>query len=244
MTKQPAQGSVFWEEGYLRQTLRPLNCLAFILAPLVIYQAHAMWYGTALLAPRDLARLLRYFGATDWLLPPMLIGVVLLLQHAIHRYPWRVRPAVLGGMLAESALWVVPLFSLNYLTNRLILAAGGTTQPPAWARQVLQAVGAGIYEEFIFRLLFLSLMLVVLVDLLELRKNLAAVAAVLLGAVLFSLYHFSPAQLTGGAPFPWLHFVFRALAGVYLGGLYVCRGYGIAVGTHAFWNICVAWANS
>ncbi|HUS90660.1 MAG TPA: CPBP family intramembrane glutamic endopeptidase [Phycisphaerae bacterium] len=239
-----ARFSVFWDEGYVRQTQRPLTCLAFILLPLAAYHACTLRYGTDLLAPRDVARLLRYFGATANVLPPLMIVVVLLLQHVVHRHRWRVQPAVLAGMLAESALWVVPLFSLNYLTSRLLLAAGAAPHPAPWLQQVLQALGAGIYEEFIFRLVFLSLMLLLLVDLLELRRDLAAVGAVVLGAILFSLYHFSAGQLTGSAPFPWGHFVFRTLAGIYLGGLYVCRGFGIAVGSHAFWNLCVAWVNA
>ena len=235
--------SVFWDEGYVRLTQRPLNCLAFILVPLIVYQAYTLRYGTELLAPRDVARLLRYFGATAGVLPPLLIVVVLLLQHLTHRHPWRIQPTVLGGMLIESVLWVVPLFSLNYFTSRL-LAAGASTRPTAWLQQVLQAVGAGIYEEFLFRLVFISLVLLIFVDVLELRRDVAAVSAVVLGAVLFSLYHFSHAQLTGQTAFAWGHFTFRTLAGVYLGGLYVCRGFGIAVGTHAFWNVCVAWVNS
>jgi len=233
-----SSGSIFWDEGYVRSTQRPLNSLVFILLPLIVYHACALRYGTALLAPRDLARLLGYFGATAWILPPLLILVVLALQHVVHRYPWRVQISALAGMGAESVLWVVPLFSLNYVTGRFLVAA--TTQPGVALRSVLQAVGAGIYEEFIFRLVFLSLSLVILVDLLSLRRDIAAIAAVVAQAVLFSLYHLSDQQVSGGASFPWSPFIFRTLAGVYLGGLYVCRGFGIAVGTHACWNLCVA----
>ena len=229
---------MFWDVGYVRLTQRPLNSLAFILLPLIVYHGYALRYGTELLAPRDLARLLGYFGGTAWILPPLLILVVLALQHVVHRYPWRVHVSALAGMGAESVLWVVPLFSLNYVTGRFLIAA--TTQPSAALRSLLQAIGAGIYEEFIFRLVFLSLSLVILVDLLSLRRDVAAAAAVVLGAVLFSLYHLSGGQLASGGAFPWPQFVFRTLAGVYLGGLYVCRGFGIAVGTHACWNLCVA----
>ncbi|MGB2819679.1 MAG: CPBP family intramembrane glutamic endopeptidase [Phycisphaerae bacterium] len=231
--------SAFWEEGYLRLTQRPLNSLLFILVPLIVYHIYALRYDTELLAPRDVGRLLRYFGATADVLPPLLILVVLALQHLIHKYPWRVQPIALGGMLIESMLWVVPLFALSHFTGRFLAATAATRPAPA-VRQVLQALGAGIYEEFIFRLVFISLTLLVFVDLLGLRKELAAVAGILLGATLFSLYHLSQDQLAGAVAFPWGGVIFRAMAGVYLGGLYVCRGFGIAAGTHAFWNICVA----
>jgi len=239
MAKRPSS-SAFWEEGYVRLTQRPLHSLLFILIPLVVYHIYALRHDTELLAPRDVGRLLRYFGATAGVLPPLLILVVLALQHVIHRHPWKVEPIALAGMLIESAVWVLPLFALSHFTGRF-LSAGTATRPASAVRQVLQALGAGIYEEFIFRLVFLSLMLLILVDLLSLRKELAAVAAILLGAMLFSLYHLSRDQLSGVAAFPWGGAIFRALAGAYLGGLYVCRGFGIAAGTHAFWNIWVAF---
>lgn len=62
--------------------------------------------------------------------------------------------------------------------------------------------------------------------------------------MLFSLYHLTGQQLSGKVAFPWAAFIFRMLAGVYLGGLYVCRGFGIAVGTHAVWNLWVAMLKS
>ncbi len=242
MAKRP-RPSAFWEQGYLKQTQRPLNCLLFVLVPLAVYHVFAMRYGTQLLAPRDLARVLGYFGATATFLPPLLIVAVLLAQHFAHGYRWQFRPGVLLGMAGESALWVIPVLSLSYLTNRA-LAAGPDALPPMLARQVLQAIGAGIYEEFIFRLLLIGLALVVLVDVFELRRDVCAAAAIAVGAVLFSLYHIPSSQLAGPAAFPWSAFVFRASAGAYLGGLFVCRGYGIAVGTHIVWNLLVMWMRS
>jgi hypothetical protein len=227
------------EERYVRQTQRPLSSLAFVLLPLLIYQLGTLYYGTDLLAPRDLAKLLRYFGATASYLPPLLILVELVLLHVLHRHPWKLRPVYLAGMLAESVAWTVPLFSLNYLTSRF-LAAGAASQPRNAAQFLLRALGAGIYEEFIFRLMFISLLLLILVDLIGLRRDLAGVIAVALGAVLFSLYHLTGAELRGAAPFPWDDAIFRGLAGAYLGGLFVGRGFGIAVGTHAWWNLYAA----
>jgi len=93
-------------------------------------------------------------------------------------------------------------------------------------QRLVQSVGAGIYEEFIFRLLFVGLGLLVFSKLLGLRRDWVAVAAVVVSAVLFSLYHL-----------PTDRAVFYVLAGIYLGSLYLFRGYGIAVGAHAAYNI-------
>jgi len=238
-----SNSSIFWDRGYIRQAQRPLNCLLFILAPLVLYQSFAMRYGTQLLAPRDLGRLLAYFGATDWVLPPALIVAVLLIQHALHRYKWTFQPSALLGMLAESFVWVLPMLALSHFTSNS-MAATTRAAPSDFSRQVLQGLGAGIYEEFIFRLVLIGLILLVLVEVLEFRKDASAVVAIFAQAVLFSLYHLSHAQVTGTAPFPWSPFVFRMFAGAYLGGLYVLRGYGVTVGTHAVWNIYVAWVSA
>jgi len=237
-----SSSSIFWDRGYIRQARRPLNCLLFILLPLVLYQGFAVRYGTQLLAPRDLGRLLAYFGASAALLPPALIVAVLLIQHALHRYKWTIRPGVLLGMLAESFAWVLPMLVLSHFTSES-MAATAREAPSHFTRQVLQGLGAGIYEEFIFRLVLISLILLVLAEVLELRRDVSAVIAIICQAILFSLYHLSHAQVTGAVDFPWSPFAFRMFAGAYLGGLYVLRGYGITMGTHAVWNLYVAWVS-
>jgi len=255
----PSRPSPPADERYSRLTRRPLNCLAFVLGPLVVYQVGMLCYGTELLAPRDVGKFLRFFGATAGYLPPLLILVVLLLQHIVHKHPWRVQPVVLGGMLAESIFWVLPLFSMHYLTWRflpgepatqpaesarcLLQAAGSAGQGHTMGQDLIEALGAGIYEEFIFRLVFISLVLLIFVDVLGLRKDVTAPVAVVCGAVLFGLYHLTGAQLTGAAALAWDRTVFWVLAGAYLGALFVGRGFGIAVGTHALWNIYTAFSH-
>ena len=104
--------------------------------------------------------------------------------------------------------------------------------------RLVTAVGAGIYEEFLFRLWLICLSLLVFVDLLKLRREAVASVAVVLGGALFSLYHFSGEQMAWEV-FPWGLFVFRAMAGWYLGALFCLRGFGITVGAHALFNVFV-----
>ena len=233
--------------GYLHESRRPLNSLLLILLPLIVYQAFALKYGTHLLAPQHLAKFLGYFGATAPLLPPALIAVVLLVQHFAHRRSWEFQPLVLLGMLIESVAWVLPVLALNHFTRMPMQAGSAATQsagPSQFLRQALQGLGAGIYEEFIFRLVLAGVIIFLLADILEFRREVAAVVAIFIQAALFSLYHLQRPELTGHAPFPWGPFVFRTFAGAYLGGLYVLRGYGITVGAHAMWNLYVAWINT
>ena len=70
-------------DSYTWQTHRPLNCLVFVLPLLLFFHIGTAHYGTSLLAPRDLGRLLRYCGATAAYLPALLILAVLFLRGGI-----------------------------------------------------------------------------------------------------------------------------------------------------------------
>jgi membrane protease YdiL (CAAX protease family) len=95
-------------------------------------------------------------------------------------------------------------------------------------------LGAGIYEELLFRLILLSLVLWLLH-----WSKLPRWAQILLAVVITSLL-FSAAHYVGGRePILWFSFVFRFLAGVFFALLFLCRGFGIAVGAHAGYDILV-----
>ncbi len=62
------------------------------------------------------------------------------------------------------------------------------------------------------------------------------VCIVLVSAGLFAAQHHRP---LGIEEFDALRFTFRTMAGVYLAGLFLYRGFGIACGCHAFYNLIV-----
>ena len=68
-----------------------------------------------------------------------------------------------------------------------------------------------------------------------------AVGAVVVTAAIFSLYHFSGQALGGWEGFTWGQFVFRMAAGVYLGAIYVWRGFAVAVGAHTLFDVYVVF---
>ncbi len=112
---------------------------------------------------------------------------------------------------------------------------------------IVTGIGAGIYEEFIFRLLMIILLMILFQDLLGIPKVTAIVLSVLISAALFSLHHhvfFVNGALQHGDPFSATRFMFRFLAGVYFAGLFAVRGFGIAAGTHAWYDIVAATLNA
>ncbi|MBL7134345.1 MAG: CPBP family intramembrane metalloprotease [Phycisphaerae bacterium] len=228
------------DQGYRWQTHRPLNCLVFILPLLAAFHAGVASFGTDLMVPHYFHVVLRYFGATGVHLPAALIAAVLVGQHLLRREKWRVEMRVLAGMFVESILWSLPLIALSFLLPR---TPGELTTTAPGARGLLEqltaAVGAGIYEEFFFRLVLITSAMLIFVNVFALRKAVVASAAVIVTAIAFSLCHLPAEQLTGQVSLNWNKCIFLFGAGLLWGVVFVFRGLGIAVGSHIFYNLYV-----
>ena len=111
----------------------------------------------------------------------------------------------------------------------------GTEPGPAeaLAGQAVLMIGAGIYEELLFRLALISLIWLLLTKVGSLSKEYALLFAAVASAGLFGAYHFFYLDMV---PAP---FTFYFLAGVYFTGLYVFRGFGITVGAHIVYDLIV-----
>ena len=97
------------------------------------------------------------------------------------------------------------------------------------------SVGAGLFEEIIFRVILLNLLYLLLSTLLR-KKVVAAVVSVLLASFLFSLSHY-----VGTMADTWqlYSFIFRWGAGLLFTLLYFIRGFAITAYTHALYDIWV-----
>ncbi len=98
-------------------------------------------------------------------------------------------------------------------------------------------LGAGVYEETLFRLILVPVLFVSL-KCLQMPQVLASALAVTGSALLFALAHHAGSP---GEPFTWFAFIFRWMAGVFFAWVFVLRGFGIAVGTHTMYDILVGW---
>jgi membrane protease YdiL (CAAX protease family) len=106
----------------------------------------------------------------------------------------------------------------------------------------LLAIGAGVYEEIVFRFFLLTALLFVLTRVMELRKAWAYAASILVAAAIFSLMHFVGRSVS--ASFNMGGFLFRFTAGLMLSAIYVFRGLGIAVYTHTLYDLMVYLGHS
>ena len=112
---------------------------------------------------------------------------------------------------------------------------------------IVTGIGAGIYEELIFRLILICVLMLLFQDVLGLSRKGSIILSVLVSAALFSAHHhiaFINGQLGQSAAFNWTEFGFRTIAGVYLAVLFAIRGFGITAGTHAFYDIIATVINT
>ncbi len=100
---------------------------------------------------------------------------------------------------------------------------------------LIVAIGAGVNEELVFRLILLSGATALFHKVIGLGRWLAVAIAFLATAVLFSAAH----HLVGGEPFKVGVFTYRVFCGLFFAALFQWRGFAVAVYTHALYDVYV-----
>lgn len=171
-----------------------------------------------------------------------LIGVgSWLIAKDIRAHPGKLSLAVLGGMLVE-ALFLSLVFGI--VVSGLTVALLGAPPPPmalGVAQQhlgrgtlLMLSIGAGLYEELLFRVVLVGLIAWTAHKLLGWRPLIAGIVATLLGALIFSAFHYIGPF---GDRLDIYSFVFRTIAGLFFSALYLTRGFGITAWTHALYDV-------
>lgn len=99
---------------------------------------------------------------------------------------------------------------------------------------IILSVGAGVYEEIVFRLLLLSTLYFIFTNLLKIKKPIGVTISIILGAVVFTSIHYVG---TLSDNFTYTNFMFRLLSGLVLSTIFMLRGLGIAVYTHSIYDV-------
>lgn len=242
--RRPRRKSVAVSTHYWDVTHRPLQCLIFLLPLILAYEfgmaaMHSRMSADqrpTLAAQQILEWFFSLFGATGYYLPGAALIVVLLAWHIVAGYPWRVVPTSLFGMAGESVGLAIPLLLLNRWLPALRSLGGGASGrgPSVGVDNLLLSVGAGLYEELVFRLILISLLLLVLIDILRTREVWSVAVSVVLSSILFAAHHYQP---IGADAWSLPEFVFRTAAGAYLAAVFVLRGFGLAVGCHVIYDV-------
>ena len=137
-------------------------------------------------------------------------------------------------MAMESLTLAIPLLALGISSARWNIHVPLWGPATSWRDETILSLGAGIYEELVFRLILMTLLMLLLSDMLGLPKLWANLLMVSISAILFSLYHY-----LGHETFQWQSFAFRTIAGIYFAGLFLTRGFGITAGCHISYDIMI-----
>ncbi len=190
-----------------------------------------------------LKRLLAWFGGTGWMalgVAVLIIGGVIYWSERDNRPP--IRPRYFWQIIAESAIYAIVL---AFLVGGVVgLLFGMWTVPDAMAQtmqriglphQLALSIGAGLYEELVFRVILVG-GLFLLVHRFVPKRTTAYIVAAIIGAFIFSLVHYTGAL---GDPFRVSSFMFRFLFGLALNGVFLVRGFAVAAWTHALYDVFV-----
>jgi membrane protease YdiL (CAAX protease family) len=244
-----------WLIGYLERARQPWACILFVVPLLAAYEVGLMFVSPVPDEARTgvdawIGHAFHHFGATLPLATPIALVLGLL------AWAWLLGEGRWGdplgawiGMVGESVLFAGLFFGLVQLAfpilahgggllqdslNRFLDVSSGRSPEMTWA-MIVRFLGAGIYEEAVFRLIGFSLLrLLFLAG--DLRPRWATLLAALSSSLLFAAAHHVG---SGQDQINITVFLYRTLAGLYFAGLFQMRGFGIAVGAHAGYDVLV-----
>jgi hypothetical protein len=165
-----------------------------------------------------------------------------------YRRSGQIRPRYFAWMTAESIVYAL-MFGLVAGTLTVLLLPGlsiirdasalGVGFQAQWSlpTQLMISLGAGIYEELLFRVILVSGLAWLATIGFGWSTTRANVFAVCAGALVFSAFHYIGPY---GEPLELGSFTFRTVAGLLFSGLYVLRGFGITAWTHALYDVFLA----
>ncbi|UCF43813.1 MAG: CPBP family intramembrane metalloprotease [Planctomycetota bacterium] len=224
-----------------------------------------------------LQNFLEYLGFGSrlaWMMPPLTVVIILAALQVASRKRWNFGIGDMWPMAIECVLLAVPLIVLSLFLNTSVVpeadvgwfdknlapglntAAGlsatvgggpGAAGSGSLLANIVTGIGAGIYEELVFRLILICLLMLLFQDVLRLSRKNSIILAVVISAALFSVHHhivYLDGRFGQSGPFSWMEFCFRAVAGVYFAVLFSIRGFGVTAGTHAFYDIIATVINS
>lgn len=164
----------------------------------------------------------------------LLGGILLYIKRAELQ---RIRKGYFLIMLAEAVLYSVLITLIIHIFLDALLMADASSGLESLNILQLYALslGAGLYEELFFRVMLVSL-LILLFKLFTKNQTVVSFLSIVAAALIFSGVHYIGFY---GDTFTLHSFLFRFLFGLGLNLIYVKRGFGMAAWTHAVYDLIV-----
>lgn len=237
---------------YLDTTRTYTYSLLFALPLLVLYEIGAMMISDGGGGMRNGADvLLRTLLATGGLhgtlafTAALAVGAAVLVGLEQKRKRVPIHKSYFAGMMGESVAYALLFGGFIAAATQILLggmvrmaADGGSITRLPLLDGVVLSLGAGIYEELLFRVLLTGGLFGLLLAA-GVRRSTAGVIAVVVSAFIFSAFHYVGPY---AYPLELNSFTFRFLAGLAFSALYMVRGLGIAAWTHALYDVFLVLA--
>ena len=213
-----------------------MTILIFVLPLILTYELWLLFASSTdptIKAHHNLIRFLERFDLpieSGLYIGGILIIVILFLWHLFSNNSWTVKCSSIIGSLIESIIFSIPLLIISKFVQNLQLARVEIAKETLsyWGKIAISA-GAGLYEEFIFRMIIFGLTYILTVDLIKASNTYAIIFSLIISSLLFILYH----EPNGNIKL----IVFYGIASLYLGSIFLSRGFGITVGTHTIYDL-------
>jgi membrane protease YdiL (CAAX protease family) len=238
--------STLGARAYLQQSREPLTAGVAVLPLFVVYQLGVLFTGgvrngvdfvTDLLFAAFGNSLSAYLGFNAIVLGGFFAAVAWLRRNG------ELHPRLLPFIVVESTVYAL---LVGFVVNGMIEATGlsrllqihlaAAAPSPGLLTKVVMSTGAGLYEEFAFRLVLMGGMFLALHRVGGQARWLSAVVAVVVSSLIFSAVHHVGNM---AEPFTMGAFVFRFFAGAVFAVLFHLRGFAVAAWTHALYDVWV-----
>jgi hypothetical protein len=217
--------------------------LVLVFPLLIAYQVGVLYTLPMLNGADFLTTLLfRTFGLTpqQYLIFVGAVVVLFLVAVALLHRRQRFDGRMVLPVLLESSIYALTMGSVIVLVMTKVLGISprlaATLESQGMLTRLIMSVGAGVYEETVFRLGLLGGLALLFERVFGVVRWAAVLAAFMLSAAAFSAVHHLPPY---GDPLTVGLFTFRLLAGVFFGLLFWFRGFAVAVYTHALYDVYV-----
>lgn len=135
-------------------------------------------------------------------------------------------------VVIESGAYACLMAPALMLFSSKMLATGPTPLGPT--EGLVLSLGAGFYEELVFRLVGVGCVMFLIERLFGRRGGLVSFAVLVVSSAAFAwFHHLGP----GAEPFAPPVFILRTVAGLVLGALFILRGFGVACYTHVIYDV-------
>lgn len=228
---------------YLSETRDPYTNVILVLPLFVAYQIGILATGGVRNGVDFMTDVLFLAAGHDfWTYVGINLGVLGLFVCALLylRESGKFRMSIWPWVIAESTAYAALLGTAVITVMRQLglggLLATGAAGEYGLIDKLVLSIGAGMYEELVFRLLLTGGLFLLGRKIFDWSSWVAALFAVLLSSLAFSGVHYIGSLADA---FTLGSFLFRFFAGVILAVIFYLRGFAVAVYTHAIYDVLV-----